>query len=133
MSTPEHLQPQSDGGHDPDRVQDTAPTHSAVGTEETSPAAAPTTHEQPAAATPDDVTPAPPAPPAPPEQRWISGPSPLTTVVGAILLAIAGLSIAVETQDWDPSWTIVLPAAVVGIGLLLALAGLVAAVRRTTD
>ncbi|MDE9367144.1 hypothetical protein PZ938_16115 [Luteipulveratus sp. YIM 133132] len=130
MSTPEHLQPRSDDGHDPDRVQDTTPTDAAVGTEETSPVPEPTTHDQPAAATSDDV---PPAPPAPPEQRWISGPSPLTAVVGAILLAIAGLSIAVETQDWDPSWTIVLPAAVVGIGLLLALAGLVAAVRRTTD
>ncbi|KNX37905.1 hypothetical protein [Luteipulveratus halotolerans] len=84
------------------------------------------------AAVPDDG-PAPVVPPAPPTQQWVRGPSPFTVAVGVMFLVGAVLAIIAMTQDWDPDWALVGPGTVAAIGLLLAAAGVAAAVRRTSD
>ena len=84
------------------------------------------------AAVPDD-RPAPVVPPAPPTQQWVRGPSPFTVAVGVMFLVGAVLAIIAMTQDWDPDWALVGPGTVAAIGLLLAAAGVAAAVRRTSD
>ncbi|GAB3583698.1 hypothetical protein [Calidifontibacter terrae] len=71
--------------------------------------------------------------PAEPASRWIPGPSPFTVAAGLIFLMTAILAAIVDTQNWEPDWSIVGPSAIVAIGLLLAAAGVMSAFKRSKD
>jgi hypothetical protein len=98
------------------------------------PAPAGTTWATPPQDTPRDV----PAPaPAPagsvataPVTRASRGPNTGAIVLGVLCLVLAGLAIAQETSGFQVDWTVFGPGAVVGVGVLVLLLGVLGLARR---
>jgi hypothetical protein len=104
------------------------------------PTPAGTTWSTPPQDTPPNVPPAvPPNVPGPvpagsvataPVTRASRGPNTGAIVLGVLCLVLAGLAIAQETSGFQVDWTVFGPGAIVGVGVLVLLLGVLGLARR---